>query len=410
MNPAPKLARAAEPLVSCAMLVKNGGPLFVRALASVRDYVDEIVVVDTNERPDSPDAAAARAAGARVRHRPWRRHFSRHRNQSLKACRGAWVLVLDADEEFAPAPDCGPAAWRRLLAEQPPAADALALALDDVQAGQVVMTMHTARVFRRGRAAFRGRVHNQAVFPGRLVSLGREVVLRHFGYDQAQVDLAAKYQRTKGLLEQDLLQEPAQNPRRWQAHFYLAQLHLAHGHLAAGLAAGEKYLALAAELGPEFNPTIYFSLVEGYLAAGNPERAGEMLRQGLAHNPQDPDLAWALSNEGVRRRDPGLIAEGARRYLAAYQRWQADPASLGGAFHFSLREEVATLLLHRLALASLAEGRAALGALLPRLAGQPALAPGLREQLRKLGLGDLAAQVPVMPGDIASPALAGAAM
>ncbi|MEM9156937.1 MAG: tetratricopeptide repeat protein, partial [Cyanobacteria bacterium P01_F01_bin.33] len=70
-------------------------------LHSVRDFVDELVVVDTGSTDGTP--AIARDCGAQVFEFDWRDDFAAARNVSLSHANGDWILVLDADEAFVPA-------------------------------------------------------------------------------------------------------------------------------------------------------------------------------------------------------------------------------------------------------------------------------------------------------------------
>jgi len=65
------------------------------ALLEQLDWVDEVVVVDGGSTDDT--TSVARAAGARVLSRRFD-HFAAQRNYALEACRGDWVLAIDADE------------------------------------------------------------------------------------------------------------------------------------------------------------------------------------------------------------------------------------------------------------------------------------------------------------------------
>ena len=87
-----------RPLLSLAMIVKNEEHFLADALRSAAPFCDELVVVDTG----STDAtvAIARSLGARVEHFAWCDDFSAARNASLRACRGQYILVLDADERL----------------------------------------------------------------------------------------------------------------------------------------------------------------------------------------------------------------------------------------------------------------------------------------------------------------------
>jgi glycosyltransferase involved in cell wall biosynthesis len=87
-----------NPTVSLCMIVKNEEENLRRCLDSVRDSVDEIIVVDTGSTDRSVEIAES--YGARVFYHPWEGSFSKARNYSLKYATCDWILILDADEEL----------------------------------------------------------------------------------------------------------------------------------------------------------------------------------------------------------------------------------------------------------------------------------------------------------------------
>lgn len=82
------------------MIVKDEELLLPQCLDSVKDTVDEMVVVDTGSRDRTVEIA--QAAGATVAHFEWCDDFAAARNAALGHVTGDWVLVLDADEELNP--------------------------------------------------------------------------------------------------------------------------------------------------------------------------------------------------------------------------------------------------------------------------------------------------------------------
>jgi tetratricopeptide (TPR) repeat protein len=78
------------------MITKNEAEHLAHCLESVRDLVDEVVVVDTGSTDGT--VAIAEAFGARIGRFQWCDDFSAARNASLSLCTGDWVLSLDADE------------------------------------------------------------------------------------------------------------------------------------------------------------------------------------------------------------------------------------------------------------------------------------------------------------------------
>ena len=73
--------------ISATLIVRDEAEQLPGCLDSIRDIVDEIVVVDTGSRDAS--AAIARDAGATVVARPWTDHFAEARNAALEHAAGS---------------------------------------------------------------------------------------------------------------------------------------------------------------------------------------------------------------------------------------------------------------------------------------------------------------------------------
>jgi tetratricopeptide (TPR) repeat protein len=86
--------------LSLCMIVKNEAENLPNCLASVRDIVDEIVILDTGSTDDT--IAVAELFGAIVHRIDWPNDFAIARNQALQYVTGDWVLVLDGDETLRP--------------------------------------------------------------------------------------------------------------------------------------------------------------------------------------------------------------------------------------------------------------------------------------------------------------------
>ncbi|NEN88066.1 MAG: tetratricopeptide repeat protein [Okeania sp. SIO3H1] len=86
--------------LSFCIIVKNEEKNLPRCLASVKDVVDEMVVLDTGSTDRTPEIA--QEFGAKVHYFEWCNDFAAARNESLKYVTGDWVLVLDADEYLSP--------------------------------------------------------------------------------------------------------------------------------------------------------------------------------------------------------------------------------------------------------------------------------------------------------------------
>ena len=82
--------------LSFCMIVKNEAENLPRCLASVKDFADELIILDTGSTDRT--IAIAQSFEAQVHSFVWTNDFSAARNQALKFVTGDWVLVLDADE------------------------------------------------------------------------------------------------------------------------------------------------------------------------------------------------------------------------------------------------------------------------------------------------------------------------
>ena len=81
--------------VSCFIVTKNEADRLGRTIASVRDLVDEIVVVDSGSTDGTQ--AIAEAAGAKVVFNAWP-GFGQQKRFAEMQCRNDWLLNVDADE------------------------------------------------------------------------------------------------------------------------------------------------------------------------------------------------------------------------------------------------------------------------------------------------------------------------
>ncbi|MEN3009334.1 glycosyltransferase family 2 protein [Pseudothermotoga sp.] len=79
------------------MIVKDEENNLPRCLESIKDFVDEIIIVDTGSKDRTVEIA--RRYTDKIYFFQWNNDFSAARNFSLKFPTGEWVLIIDADEE-----------------------------------------------------------------------------------------------------------------------------------------------------------------------------------------------------------------------------------------------------------------------------------------------------------------------
>lgn len=83
-------------MLTLNMIVKNEEKILPVCVKSVKDFVDEIIIVDTGSTDSTVDIA--KSFGAQVEYFTWCDDFSAARNYALSFVRTPWVLWLDADD------------------------------------------------------------------------------------------------------------------------------------------------------------------------------------------------------------------------------------------------------------------------------------------------------------------------
>ncbi|MBU1430478.1 glycosyltransferase family 2 protein [Myxococcota bacterium] len=286
---------AQRPLLSLAMMVKDEERFLEAALASAREVVDELIVVDTGSTDRTVEIA--RDMGAVVSHFPWRDDFSAARNETLRRATGAWILVLDADERL-----CG-AAMRGLRPHLKPGPHApyegFALKVTNTRLdGAPLSSFFSTRIFPNDpRLGYAGRVHNQlgGLEPGApplQVSryLGLEIV--HLGYDPEIYAARRKAARSLPLIEAVVAREPD----NLQYRFYLGREYLLADAAAAAAEVLEATLAalLAGASGP-LAETVH-TLVDAYAALDRPlDGLAARFAEAARRAPGHPDVLMALA-------------------------------------------------------------------------------------------------------------------
>jgi len=84
--------------LSLCMIVKNEEKNLNRCLESVKDIVDEIIIVDTGSTDNT--IKIAEKYNAKIFHYKWDNSFANARNYSLSKASKDWILIMDADDEL----------------------------------------------------------------------------------------------------------------------------------------------------------------------------------------------------------------------------------------------------------------------------------------------------------------------
>ena len=86
--------------ISACYIVKNEENNIEISLESVKNIVDEIIIVDTGSTDGT--IGIAEKFNAKIFSKPWNNDFSEARNEAIDHASGDWIIFLDADEFFTP--------------------------------------------------------------------------------------------------------------------------------------------------------------------------------------------------------------------------------------------------------------------------------------------------------------------
>jgi glycosyltransferase involved in cell wall biosynthesis len=308
--------------ISAALIVRDEEASLGHCLESLREHVDEIVVVDTGSADGTKDLA--RQFGAQVFDFGWRDDFAAARQCSFDLARGDWVFWVDADDvvlnagcirpELSSAPPgIGCYYWKYLVGAD--------------ECGEPQCELWRERCVRNNRNfRWRGRVH-EVLVPQRRVATrrSRDVGVAHRPDARCRPRnprrnleiLESEYASSRGRVTPRVLyylgQEYADTGQygraieyleqyvevsRWDEEKYFALLRLAElerlcYRFAAACRAGEAALRLR----PEW-PNAYFSLAETYYFLKDWQQVARYAEEG-SRLPR-PDTVCPTSPRALR--------------------------------------------------------------------------------------------------------------
>ncbi len=191
-----------NPTITACMIVRDEEKYLADALASIKDVVDEIVIVDTGSTDKTVEIA--KSFGAKVEIHSWKDNFSLHRNQSLAMATKDWMMIFDADD--------------RLYAEdgekirehlKDAKSDLVQAIVVSKQPGTCDNILHQIRFIRRGsQFKYYGRIHNRIQLPPRYTIDRSPIRILHIGYALPDDERDKKHNRTKRLLEMEIGETP----------------------------------------------------------------------------------------------------------------------------------------------------------------------------------------------------------
>lgn len=274
--------------ISACYIVKNDEAVLKKSLESIKNSVDEIIVVDTGAEDGT--RKVAESYGARLSDFAWCDDFAAARNAALAQATGDFVVFLDADEYFSATTKNN---LRRVI-EKNRTAEAIGIDLVNIdqETEETLGDAFALRIFKNDKNfRFAGRIHEQLVRKdGRPPEMAfvppQELLILHTGYSRSLS--AQKAERNYRMLMREL--ETDEHPER--LYMYLAEACMglkrsseAKKWALMDIAGGRKQVAYASR-----SYRILIKLLNE--SAGAYEEKQELLERATADFPEVPEF-WA---------------------------------------------------------------------------------------------------------------------
>jgi GT2 family glycosyltransferase/tetratricopeptide (TPR) repeat protein len=278
-------------------------------LESARRAVDDIVLVDTGSKDDTP--AIARGLGARVFHFPWCDSFAAARNESLRHARGKWVFWMDSDDTI---DEVNARKLRELIhSKHDPRVMGYVISVHCPGPGEdadITVVQHV-KLFRNfPQLRFDGRIHEQVIAAIRALNgeiAWTDLYVVHSGYDHSPEGQARKLERDLRLLKMELDERP-DHPFTL---FNLAMTCTDTGRYKEAVRYARKSIARSPE-GASHLRKAYAYLVCCQDKLGRRDAAWEACQEGLKKFPLDDELRF---RKAALLHGRGQLKEAAQAYL-----------------------------------------------------------------------------------------------
>jgi len=316
--------------ISCCMIVKNEEQFLEKCLSSVRDYVDEIIVVDTGSTDSTVEIA--RRFTDRVYFHPWENSFSKARNQALQYATGDWIFQIDGDEELM----AGSGEKLRRIIKNADDEDVIYVKIFCSYAGGTKVSLHNfERLFRNnGVIHYEGSVHNRVI--GGSKPLYSELELWHYGYDVEEKKAQEKFNRTTQLLKDEIEKDPG-NPLH---HHYLSASYAARGMFEQALDEAERAIRLADAQNnrhPVFSWTHFIASMSAY-KLNSIDKAAVYATSALKKYPEHMDSFYMLSVIAGDKGDWDNALKNGERFLQLLKKHKEEPEQTGLVLNNTMNE------------------------------------------------------------------------
>lgn len=316
--------------LSLCTIVKNEEATLPRTLDSVKDIVNEIVVLDTGSSDRTREIA--QEYGARVYRFEWCDDFAAARNECLKYATGDWILVLDADEVLVPS--IVPQIEQAIQSDR---ALLINLIRQEVGATQSPYSL-VSRLFRNRPDIRFSRPYHAMVDDSVTEILKREpkwkiaalsdVAIWHSGYHKDAIAAKSKFQKAQAAMERYI----AYYPNDAYACSKLGALYVESGQIQRGINLLTKGLTAVA-IDDSILYELNYHLGIAYRQQQQFAKAKEHYQAAINTDIFPPLKLGAYNNLGNLLKDEGDLANAEKAYKAALK---IDPNFAVGHYNLGL--------------------------------------------------------------------------
>jgi len=274
--------------ISLCMIVKNEAAVLARCLDSVKDVVEEIIIVDTGSADETKEVAGQ--YGAQIYDFPWIDDFSAARNFSFSKATMDFIMWMDADDVLPPMQAAGLIALKEtLMPETDMVTMKYHLAWDEQGRPSFVSTRE--RLLRRtAEYTWEGRVHECIPMVGAVVHT--PLFLEHRS-DHGKSDRNLRIYETQ--MENGLFFSPRET-------YYYARELVEHGRFAEAADQFERFL-LDGKGWFEDNIGACLLLANCYGKQGEGQRRREAISRSFSYGSPRAQACCALGYEAKERED-----------------------------------------------------------------------------------------------------------
>jgi len=266
--------------ITLSMIVKNEENYLPGCLESVKDIVDEIVIVDTGSTDGTLEIAEK--FNAKIFRFEWIKDFSAARNFALSKSNGDWILYLDADERIS---EKSKKEIQRLTNKKNKLGiNCNIVNLDDHKDAPTLMKY--IRLFRNDKnISFTGKAHEQ--IEASLIKQGYKIIdskieIIHLGYNVSKDKLKQKANRNLELL----LNEYNENPTSYGA-YQIANSYSVLDDMEKSIFYTKKTLEYK-NVRKEFKSVCYLRIADFEMQKGNLQLAKETIDKAINNDRNHP--------------------------------------------------------------------------------------------------------------------------